>query len=300
MEILPYDPAMSSQIASAYNNIIRCVPHCYSITPKDFASAVAPVIDEGKNYDNLHSEAVFVAQEGKSTLGFIHIAIEHPEEADENEQGIIRFFGYERGRRIAGQKLLEAAEEYFRQRNMSQITAFPQDYRYRFYHLDHAYLSDHLGQVHALLGFNGYKRVAGEVYLDWPNYEPVLLSPTDVSAEISLKWQQERGTRPNLIVQAHQNGKEIGVCVSVSGGEFSDADDAQDWLFTDWLGVSDEIQGKGLGRHLLQCAIQEMHGVGYRHAAISTDWQNFRAFLFYSNFGYRVVDWTYALGRELK
>ncbi|MCZ6680068.1 MAG: GNAT family N-acetyltransferase [Candidatus Poribacteria bacterium] len=195
--------------------------------------------------------------------------------------------------------MLDAAEAYFRERNLREIIAFPQDYRYSFYHLESAYLSDRLDAVHALLGFNGYKRVAGEVYLDWPNYN-VAPAPVDVSVEISLQWQAGSGTRPGLIVQAHQGEKEIGICVCVSGGEYSRAEDAQDWLFTTWLGVSEEMQGQGLGRYLLHRTLQEMHGVGYRHAAISTDWQNFRAALFYSNHGYHVVDWTYALGREME
>ena len=61
---------------------------------------------------------------------------------------------------------------------------------------------------------------------------------------------------------------------------------------------ADAIQG--LGRYLLQRALREMHGAGYRHAAISTHWRNYRAFLFYSNYGYRVVDWTYGLRREIQ
>ena len=92
----------------------------------------------------------------------------------------------------------------------------------------------------------------------------------------------------------------MGVCECVSCGEFSHADGAQDWVFTEWLGVEAEFQGKGLGRYLLQRALQEMHGAGYRHAAISTHWRNYRAFLFYSNYGYRVVDWTYGLRREIQ
>lgn len=299
MEVLLHEPAMSSELTLAYNNIVRGVPHCYPVTVEDFASAVAGAVEEGQSHDQLRSEAAFVARRGTLILGFIHVAIQRPKEANEIEQGIIRFFWYERGHRKAGDALLDAAEEYLRQRNVRQITAFPQDYRYPFYYVQNAYLSDHLDQVHALLGFNGYKRVAGEVFLDWVNYEPVVPSPTDVSADISLQWRQGRGTRPGLIVQAYQGKKEIGICVCVSGGEFSHADDAQDWLFTTRIDVSEEMQGKGLGGHLLQRALQEMHDVGYRHAAISTGWQNFRAFLFYSNYGYHVVDWTYALRYEM-
>ena len=38
---------------------------------------------------------------------------------------------------------------------------------------------------------------------------------------------------------------------------------------------------------------------GYRHGAISTAFDNDRAFLFYTNHGFRVVDWTYEFAREL-
>ena len=43
----------------------------------------------------------------------------------------------------------------------------------------------------------------------------------------------------------------------------------------------------------------ELHGIGYRHAAISTDLRNYRAALFYGNYGYRVVDYTYGWNKEL-
>jgi len=290
---------MSPELAAAYNNVIHGVPHCYPVSVEDLSSALRPLVGEGQTHDRLHSEAAFVAREGAATLGFIHLAIERPEEANEAEQGMIRFFWYERGHRSVGQALLGAAEDRFRERSIGRVTAFHQDYRYCFYHLEHAYLSEHLDHVHALLALNSYECVAGEVFLDWPNYEAPAPSPADVSADITLQWRQGRGARPGLIVRARQGQKEIGVCVSVCCGEFSRADEAQDWFLTTWLGVSEELQGKGLGRHLLQRALQEMRGVGYRHAAISTNWRNFRAFLFYSNYGYRVVDWTHALRRRL-
>ena len=300
MEILRYDPGMAPELTSAYNEVTRGVPHCYLVSVEDFASAVAPAAEGGSSHKLLHSEAVFVGRAGGLILGFIHVAVQRPEEDEEREEGIIRFFAYERGYRAVGQDLLAAAEDYLRERGVHRITAFDQDYRYPFYHFDHAYLSDHLDHVQAALGFNGYRRVAGEVYLDWPNCRSVIPAPADVSVDISLKWRPGRGTRPGLIARVHQGEKAIGVCECVSGGEFSHVAEAQDWFFTTWIGISEEMQGKGLGRHLLQRALQEMQRVGYRHAAISTDWQNFRAFLFYSNYGYRVVDWTYAWRRELR
>ena len=300
MEILRYEPGMAPELTSVYNELTCGVPHCYPVRVEDFASAVAPAAEGGSSQKLLHSEAAFVGRAGGSILGFIHVAVQRPEEDGEREEGIIRFFAYERGHRSVGQDLLVAAEEYLRERGLCRITAFEQDYRYPFYHFDHAYLSDRLDPVEAVLGFNGYRRVDGEVFLDGLDYDPLEPAPADVDAEISLTWEQGRGTRPGLIVRAHRGEKEIGICACVSCGEFSRADEVQDWFFTPWLEVLDEMQGKGLGRYLLQRARQEMHRVGYRHAGISTSWENFRALLFYSNYGYRVVDWTYGLRREMK
>ena len=60
----------------------------------------------------------------------------------------------------------------------------------------------------------------------------------------------------------------VSLCAVAS---FQAIPDAQDWLHTVWLGIEDEFQGQGLGRYLLQYELQEMHKVGYRHAAISTE-----------------------------
>ena len=98
---------------------------------------------------------------------------------------MIRFLWYRRGRRTVGQALLAAAEEHLRERGMAQAVAFQQDYRYRCYHFAHAYLSDHLDHVQALLAFNGYQRAAGEVFLDWPDYE--LVSPVSPEPAVEVR-----------------------------------------------------------------------------------------------------------------
>ena len=137
----------------------------------------------------------------------------------------------------------------------------------------------------------------GEVVLDWQNYD--LLDPArpQLEAEVTLEWREGRGTRPNLRVEARRSGERIGVCESVSCGEFSGA--AQQGLFVEWLWVREDLQRHGLGRYLLQRNLQEMHRIGYRNAAISTDWENHRALLFYSNHGFHTADWTYCYSREL-
>ena len=206
--------------------------------------------------------------------------------------------GYERGARHAGQAVLEKAEVYLKTFNVTRISAFRSGRRYHFYHLEYADLSDALDQVQALLEFNGYHRYHGWVFLDWENYF-VTPMPASLPVTFSVRWEQGRGQRPNSIIKAYQGDEQIGLCESVSGGESSSHADAQDWLHTVYLDIKEEFQGRGLGKFLLQYALQEMHQVGYRHAAISTEWNDYRPLLFYSNFGYRAVDRTYEFVKVL-
>jgi ribosomal protein S18 acetylase RimI-like enzyme len=299
MEILQYTPDMQASVTQFYNRLIANVPHCYPVTEEEFAIVLRGVTTgkTDKNDDGLglDSETAFVAITGGAVQAFIHVGLIQIRDED---VGVIRFLGYQRGARRVGQAVLERAEAYLKTFNVSQISAFPQDCRYRFYHFEHAYLSDALDQVQGLLGFNGYHRSNGEVFLDWEDYS-VTPVPSSLPVTLSIDWKDGRGQFPNCTVLAHQNGEQVGICESLCGGEFSSHADAQDWLHTTWLGIENDFQGQGLGRYLLQYALQEMHKVGYRHAAISTNWENYRAFLFYSNCGYQIVDWTYEFVKNL-
>lgn len=300
MEILQYTPDMQEPLTQFYNRMTANVPKCYPVKGEEFAAAIRGVTTgkADKKEGGLDSETAFVAVVNGTVQAFIHVGIGQVGENREEDIGVIRFMGYERGARRVGQAVLEEAEAYLKTFNVSRIFAYPQDCRYRFYHFAHAYLSDALDQVQGLLGFNGYRRSAGEVFLDWEDYS-VTPVPSDLPVTLSVEWQDGRGQFPNCTVLAHQNGEQVGICESICGGEFSSHADAQAWFHTVWLGIEDDFQGQGLGRYLLQYALQEMKKIGYRHAAISTAWDNYRAFLFYSNCGYRTVDWTYEFVKNL-
>ena len=300
MEIIQFTPDMQAPVTQFYNRLTAGVPHCYPVKEQEFATAIRGVMTgkADKKEGGLDSETAFVAMVNGAVQAYIHVGIGQVGDNREVDIGVIRFLGYERGARQVGQAVLEKAEAHLKTYNISRIYAFSQDCRYRFYHFEHAYLSDALDQVQALLGFNGYRRCEGEVFLDWENYT-VAPTPSNLSVELSVDWEDGRGERPNCTVKAYQGDEQVGICESVCGGEFSSHPDAQDWLHTVWLGIEGEFQGQGLGRYLLEYELQEMHKVGYRHAAISTNWENYRAFLFYSNCGYQVVDWTYGYEKVL-
>lgn len=297
MEILQYTPEMVSSVTAFYNRLIVDVPHCYPVTEDEFAHAMRGVTHSVKDNETLDNESAFVAMRRGVVHGFVHVGIGQIGDNRDVEVGVIRLLGYERGARLVGQAVLEEAEAYLKGCNLTQIFAFSADCCYPFYHLEYACLSDALDHVQALFGFNGYRRHVGEIFMDWTNFS-VTLAPASVPITFSVDWKQDLGKRPNCDVFAYLDGEQVGVCESFSGGRFSHHADAQDWLVTVWLDVYDAFQGQGIGRHLLQYSLQEMHKIGYRHAAISANWENYRALLFYSNCGYRVADWTYEYHKQ--
>ena len=287
MEIVQYTPKLQGALTEFYNRQTINVPHCYPVKEEEFGLEMRGITHNVEDSEILDSEAAFIAITQGTVLAFIHVGAKK-----EVDEGIIRFLGYERGARRAGQAVLEKAEAYLKACNVARIYAFPYGCLYRFYYFGGAHLSDALDQVQALLGFNGYHRHTGEVFLDWENYS-VTPMPSSMPVTFSVEWEQGRGQLPNCTVSAYLDSKEIGDCDSVSGGQFSSHPDAQDWFYTAAIAIEDPFQGQGIGRYLLQYTLQEMHKIGYRHATISTRCDNYRAFLFYSNCGYRVVDWTY-------
>ena len=146
MEIRQYTPDMQTSVTQFYNSLTAEVPHCYPITEEEFAIAIRGVTTgkADKKEGGLDSETAFVAIIDGVIQAFIHVGISPAGEHRKENLGVIRFLGYERGARAVGQAVLEKAEDYLKAFNVSQISAFPQDCRYRFYHFGHAYLSDAL------------------------------------------------------------------------------------------------------------------------------------------------------------
>ena len=292
MEILQYTPDMLPLLTRFYNQQTANVPHCYPIKEEEFANVMSSVTGQCDNTeDSLESETAFVAMQNCVVQAFIHVGHHRYGENNAVHEGVVRFFGYERGARHAGQTVLEKAETYLKMYAVPKISVFS-SYVYHFYHLRCGRLSITLDHVYALLGHNGYSPRYCQVFLDWENYS-VAPIPSVLPVTLFVDWEQGRGQRPNCNVRAYQKGEKVGVCNSVCGGEFSSHPDAQDWVYTEWLCVEDKFQGKGLGKYLLYYSLQEMHKIGYRHASLNTECYEYLPILFYSNCGYRVVDWTY-------
>ena len=298
MEIIPYEAELAPEVARLYNRAVSGLPHCHPVATERLARFLAREPEEASN-DIPSDEVVFVAMADGQGIGFVDTTVGHPGGWGDGTQGVVRFLCYVPGRRAAGQALLEAAEAHLARKDLDRIQAFPQEHCYPFYHLHAAYLSDRLGHVEGLLGMGGYERVRGEVILDWPGFRPAVPPPPEASARTDVTFPEAGGELPGVEVRAWLDGDDVGECVCRSCGEYAPDAEAQRWVEVVGLGVEDNLRGRGWGRYLLLRALGEARETGYRNAAISTWWGNHRALLFYSNYGFRVADWTYGWGREL-
>jgi GNAT superfamily N-acetyltransferase len=300
MKIDYIDVSESRNLAHIYNEQLRDFPHFYPVSSEEFEDGVINRNNPSNPRADIHSEKIIICEQDSKILGFAHVSIGEIENFGHKKSGgFIHFLTYQVGHRPAGQAILDECEKYLKNLGVNQIWAFWNASNYPFYHLGFGYLSDKMGHVLGLFRMNKYDIDIGEIFMSYPEYnvpEPML---DDKDVNIVVEHKPGRGVLPNLHILAFRNEKKIGECYTVSIGEFYRANEAQDWFFTKWLGTEDEEQGKRLGYCLLQRTFWEMRKIGYRNAIISTNVINYRAQLFYTNFGYRIVDTAYGLVKNL-
>ena len=291
MEIAQYDPSMVDDVTALYNDVVRGVPHCWPVAADDMAKALAsdPATSPESTLDD---ETVVVAIDGGEVHAFAHAGMQLPEDPYRQSIGVVRFLAFRRNDHRAGQAVLAEAESHIGARSIAPSLAFDQAYRYPFFCFGAAYLSDELDHIGSALGLAGYSRVCGEVFLDWPDFAPAPTASTlpVAGAELRVMEVPGGGALPGLQVQCAR-------CWHVSAGDFSRADEAQEWAFCTSLHVRREFQRNGIGKWLLRTALGYVKERGYRHASISTASENWRAQSLYGNMGYRSVDWTYGWQR---
>jgi GNAT superfamily N-acetyltransferase len=306
VKIMFWDMEEAGDLAPIYNEQMAQVPHCYPVSPEEFGSGVRHRKDANVPYENLHSQGIIIGEYGGKIVGFADVAIisDIHEEGQKEQQGLIRLLTYHRGYRSVGQALLEESERYLASLGADQIKAFrvsyKNDYCYRFYHLGFGLVSDRASHICALLRMNGYEMCGGEIFMEQQDYDvdkPVI---PDKKVEIVVKKNPGRGDLPGLAVYALRDGSEIGVCESISVGNYCQFSEAQDRVFIKWLGVEEGEQARGWGRYLLKSNLWEAQKMGYKNTAISCNIRNHRALLFYTNYGYRVADTTYGFVKDLE
>jgi ribosomal protein S18 acetylase RimI-like enzyme len=299
MDICDWAPANVGDLADVYNTQVAVsVPHCYVVSPEEFRAGCYQ--KTGDDYRSaLAAERVIVGIQGGKVRGFAHVTVGEIEHQDRRlTGGFIHFMTYAVGHRDIGQAILAACERHINVSGATTIRAFD-GYFYRFHHLGFPLVSDRMGHVYGLFGMNDYKPAGeGEIFFEYVDYPVVVPVAPDPVVKVQVQRQEGQGDLPNITVRALRAGQEIGSCIALSGGDYCRAREAQDRILIDGLGITGKDQGRGWGQYLLARTLHEARQLGYRHTVISTGKRNYRAQLFYANYGYRVTDTVYGFVKE--
>lgn len=321
MKISTLEIDQASVLADFYNEQFSGMPYCYPVTEDEFRTGVLWHEEEDKPYEDLSDESILVAEDNDGTVvGFAHVAVcrkgeeedrigLHPiEELLDDRIGLIRFFHYRTGARPAGQALLEAAEARLRSFGIGQIRAFSY-FGYRFHRFCHAFQSDRMGHVGALLSMNDYRITRGIILLELPDFSvPDSVLP-DPGVTTRFDVRPGRGKLPNMEFQLFRGDQCIGQGFAQSLGDFCRSPLAQDTFYIPWFSiegspvggrVSEGEQGKGFGRYMMEVLLREMRQLGYRHATTQANTGSPRPILLYTNLGYRVVETNYQYFKDLE
>ena len=296
MEIMPFEPSMAADVARCYSEVAASAPYCAPVGGEWFA-------DLGKlARQPCTEEALIVAQARGEIAGFVHVGVSAPATEEwqiTGEPGVIRFLAHRPGERPIGAALLKSAEEWLVARGRSVLVAVDNRFLYPFYYLPFGHLSERHAHLVALFGMAGYSSDESELLLEWPAFEPPQVERPDV--DVDLIWGEDKhgSLGPEISLHVVQHGREVGECLMAQLSWEGWRPELSGMCFCSSLNVDPSLQGKGLGKYLLAQGLAKMHELGFRHAMISTDWNNYRAQLLYTNIGYRFLDRTFSFRKVL-
>ena len=290
MNLLSFDPSMIPALARCYHDLVAPMPYSWPV-PEAWFQDLTP-----SHWQGCTEEEMLVAQDGGEMVGFVHVGISAPPSKTwdiAGEPGVIRFLSYRPGERPIGAALLEAAEQWIRERERTEIWAVCGSYMYAFYPF-FGHISERISHLPPFFWIAGYENHETEVFFEWRDFVVPEVPLPDVGVEVVCERTR---TQAKLIVR--QGEQQVGECRMTWMVDDPWHPQFADWCDCDYLGLDEPFQGKGLGRYLLARGLTEMRAAGARHARINTDWNNYRAYLFYTNLGYRFLDRTFGFQKEL-
>ena len=294
MEIARFDKEMAAGVARCYNDLMAPVPLHRPVDEEELAHPIP------SQFQECTEEQVLVAWAASEVVGFVHVGVSAKATHEwhiKGESGVIRFLSYRPGERAAGVALLQAAEQWARERERTTVVAGYGGYMYPFYPLPMANISERMSHVPPLFGMAGYEVPECEVFFAWRDFEPPEVSAPDV--ELVCKAEPTGAPGLKVSVAAMRGEEQVGEFSMVSLRVDRWRPQLADWCTAGLLRVADRLQGRGIGKCLLARGLAEMREAGCHHAMISTDWNNWRAYLFYTNFGFEFLDRTFGFRKKL-
>ena len=249
--------------------------------------------NERRKNQRIQPEQKWIAVAGSEVVGLALVGQHRTGTLQPTGRGIVRFLGYKRGLRRAGQMLHDAIDNYARDNEIKTLTAFP-----FLRSLPNPSLSNHLAHIQGLLTACGYTHSQGHVRLEWRHFtaEPI---PSTCPLEFRIETEPTDGDLPALRVTSYLKGNEVGVCYSRPHPTSESRASEGPWLVVYDLDIVESEQGNGFGWLTLQKGLAEASTHGYRSAVIGCNENNGRALSMYANVGFKAIDWSYDFNRDL-
>lgn len=311
MKLEYWNTIEAHKLAAFYNAEFLQLPYYYHVSEEEFVNGIRSQEESDSPCPDLSKHKLIVAMDQGEIQGFAHVAVWSKAQDSQlggvytieallhNQIGMILFFHYRRGFRAAGQAILDDAERFFRDHGLSQIRVFSY-YGYRFHRFSHAFCSDRMPHVMALLGRNRYRIILGWIYTVMSDFQAVKPSVVPSGLTVQAERQPGHGDLPNIQITLFRQEAQIGQTCAWSAGHTCQAQNAQDIFKIMWFSVSNpEDRGKGYGRYLMQALLWEAQQAGYRHASTGATPGNYRANLLYFNSGFQTVDTNYTYFKDL-
>ena len=286
-------------LAAVWAETTDTAANCYAVSPEKFCRDIIVDAADDESLASSKNESLLVATEGQKALGFAHLCIGLAELDGKNvECGILRCLAFPPERREIGESLLIASESRLRPFAGGTIDAFPLYNGYAFHNHKVGILSDKLSHVVDLLTASSYTPHDGHLTLT-KSLDSIDETVLPKEIDIAIEKTPGDGKLPDIRVRALHRGNRIGQCRSMSGFRYADQKHMQTLCYTRFLGVDEAFSRRGIGRHLLTRALQEMRSEGYDRTALNCRQANNRVLALYSDVGYLTLDSSSAYVKDL-
>ncbi len=265
-EITPYRASDLLAVVELVNAVATDVPYSYDIDGDEFGEAVllagaAPSLYAARLEHD--PQGILVARLGEQVAGFVHVCRGLVPEGDSDtllRRGVVRYLAFTPGRVDIGLRLLTAAESYARAGGVTTMVAWHHSAGYPFYHAGVGLLSGRNYDSLSALIEGGYT-----LRERWLCYSMDLAQAvTEWLPGQRLRVAQTAGVEPNweMAVYYPNTPRACGRVRVVSLDRLS-AQRNRPVVYLREAAVIEAEQGKGIGRWLVQRAINEFHSRGY-------------------------------------
>lgn len=265
IEISPYRETDQLAVIDLLNAVAADVPYSYAIDGREFdATVLAPLVTPTLYPARLEHDlqGILVARVGDQAAGFVHVCRGQVPEGDGDtlqRRGIVRFLAFTAGRVDIGLRLLAAAEAYARAAGLKTMVAWHHSAGYPFYHASVGLLSGRNYDSLSALIEGGYT-----LRERWLCYSMDLAQAvTEWLPGQRLRVAQTAGVEPNweMAVYYPTAARACGRVRVVTLDRLS-AQRGRPAVYLREAAVIEAEQKKGIGRWLVQRAINEFHSRG--------------------------------------